>query len=70
MSKPVFSLVFALPLFAASAVFAAAEVEENLPDYAKESGVSGTISSVGVIVTTRIRVDASLLFSMIATVVT
>jgi phosphate transport system substrate-binding protein len=41
------SLGLALYLLASNAAFAAANVDENLPDYAKASGVSGTISSVG-----------------------
>lgn len=47
MKTYVSKIISALPLLAASAVFAGTEIDDKLPDYTKASGVSGTISSVG-----------------------
>ena len=47
MKTYVSKIISALPLLAAGAVFAGTEIDDELPDYTKASGVSGTISSVG-----------------------
>ncbi len=47
MKYRIAALLATATLLHASAVFAQAKVDENLPEYDKTSGVSGNLSSVG-----------------------